>query len=86
MSTPQRSRLTNNQKLTLIEESQQPGFKIEYATAKYSLSKVIADFEGAEEWKKTVLPKLIEKIGRNLDLLYNANETGLCFRALPDQG
>ena len=32
MSIPQRSRLTNNQKLTLIEESQQPGFKIEDAT------------------------------------------------------
>ena len=30
-STPQRSRLTNNQ-LTLIEQSQQPGFKIEDAT------------------------------------------------------
>ena len=32
MSIPQRTRLTNNQKLTLIEESQQPGFKIEDAT------------------------------------------------------
>ena len=39
MSTPQRTRLTNDQKLTLIEESQQPGFKVEDATAKYSLSK-----------------------------------------------
>ena len=39
MSIPQRSRLTNNQKLTLIEESKQPGFKIEDAKAKYSLSK-----------------------------------------------
>ena len=38
MSTPQRTRLTNNQKLTLIEESQKPGFKIEDAKAKYSLS------------------------------------------------
>ena len=38
MSTPQRTRLKNNQKLTLIEESQKPGFKIEDAKAKYSLS------------------------------------------------
>ena len=38
MSTPQRTRLTNNQKLTLTEESQKPGFKIEDAKAKYSLS------------------------------------------------
>ena len=188
MSTPQRTRLTNNQKLTLIEESQQPGFKVEDATAKYSLSKAAvyriiqnkdkfvsnpltsqgkelknirqptaphlelekrlidfmvhmgkrgflmngdqviepakevakelnitdlkfsngwirnfkrrnnlkfkkahgekqsADFEGAEEWKKTVLPRVLEKIGYNFNLLYNADETGLCYRALPDQG
>ena len=32
MSIPQGTRLTNNQKLTLIKESQQPGFKIEDAT------------------------------------------------------
>ena len=40
MSTPQRTRLTNNQKLTLIEESQKPGFKIEDAKAKYSQAAV----------------------------------------------
>ena len=45
-----------------------------------------ADFEGAEEWKKTVLPRVLEKIGYNFNLLYNADETGLCYRALPDQG
>ena len=32
MSIPQRNSLTNNQKLTLIEESQQPGFKIKDVT------------------------------------------------------
>ena len=58
MSTPQRTRLTNNQKLTLIEESQQPGFKVEDATAKYSLSKAaVLMVESLRHSKAIIVPK-----------------------------
>ena len=40
-----------------------------------------ADVEGAEEWKSTVLPKLLREF--ELDNIY-VNETGLHYRASPD--
>ena len=41
-----------------------------------------ADFEGAEVWVSTVQPQLLQDY--NPENIYNADETGLYFRATPD--
>ena len=42
-----------------------------------------ANFEGAEIWVSTVLPQILEEY--NPENIYNADETGLYFRATPDR-
>ena len=41
-----------------------------------------ANFEAAEEWLSTKMPELLERF--NPDSVYNADETGLFYRAAPD--
>ncbi|VVC37159.1 DDE superfamily endonuclease domain,Homeobox domain-like,HTH CenpB-type DNA-binding domain [Cinara cedri] len=44
--------------------------------------KASANSDGADEWKLTKLPQILAKI--SLEDIYNADETGLYYRATPD--
>lgn len=44
--------------------------------------KASADFSGAKNWKTSALPRLLEQFSP--DDIYNADETGLYYRAMPD--
>ena len=44
--------------------------------------KASSDFPGARDWKISVLPKLLEQY--SAEDVYNADETGLYYRAMPD--
>ena len=61
MSIPQGSRLTNNQKLTLIEESQQPAFKIEDATiTQMRLAIALEHYQIKVHWQICTFRKAIQ--------------------------
>ena len=43
-----------------------------------------ADKVGASDWQKDILPEILERF--NPDNIFNADETGLYYRGIPDKG
>ena len=71
-----RTKLTNKQKLDLIEDSQKSGFCIEEAKSKYSLSRASV-YRILRKKDKAVRPKLTNKL--KLELIEDSQKSGFCI-------